>query len=284
MKNLDPILMICFARSGGTLLSRILKTNTDNIILSEIGTKLGISSQNDVLSSSLAIKDQLSNWYKISVNGNNTSEIIKNLNDFCIKNNRRLIIRDWVYNDYVPNKYNHFKPSNLLTSYYNYKKILSNLNIFALVRNPIDILLSMDEDINHFSNFYLEYAKDLIRNNIRIFRYENLASNTADTIIHINKFTGNAINHKSSLWNTISQITGDVQSGFTSRGNRSKNIIKFKRKWISSSKRVLINNNQKLKYLSTAFGYSFLYEDEEFQTFLDFISEKLINKFYSFYS
>ncbi len=279
-KNTKIVVIINFARSGGTLLARVLGMLPNVILASEINPLLGVSPAHQAINPAEALKQQMREWYSITLCGDSFLEVVSNLTQHCSRLNMNLIIRDWTFLDFRKNKLNQWNCS------YQFKNIeslgkVSDLVVFAFVRDAIDVYLSHGGDINDFSEDYLLYVKKLVSLKIPIVKYENLASNPNDTVKIICGMTGIEFSTTYQNYFTNFKCTGDTQSGNVSRGVRNNNISLLPRKWLTKKKRMIVNSCDNLMQANQLLGYPVSYDNRNIETYCQMINRKIRNRYYA---
>lgn len=230
--------MSCWPRSGGTLLNKILANSIDVIILSEINLKYKSNDEK------FSIRWQLNNWYGIKTPRHMSNiEILK----FVLESDKRkIILRSFDFVDFVPTIFNKLHPNNK-----NNNEIILNkyfkVRHFAFVRPAFDVYKSMAtsshklQDINFF--YYAKYVKELIRNRVKIFYYDDLCEKPEDTTKTIFKYLG--LDFRKSVLKKLrnDNVFGDTKNSNGSRGWNNNKIIKFGNKAINKKiKHKLINH------------------------------------------
>ncbi len=246
--------MICYARSGGTLLNQCLGLLPNVVILSELNP-LGGGAGRKRNKSYRTVWEQAKNWYNIDVNSSNFVQEIVDLKKITDARNKRLIVRDWTFVNFNPLPHNKNNPSYSLKAL----KCLKNeidLIPFAFVRDSIDVWLSRNTPpVEDFFKRYLNYVKELIKNNIKIFKYEDFCQNP-DSILkkmceYLDiKFSNNYKNYKS-----FTTVHGDIQSLKPSRGRKLNKIKLLPRKKISTDKITKLNNCKKMQKANKLLDY-----------------------------
>jgi hypothetical protein len=253
------VLMINYSRSGGTLLNKCLGVLPDAIVLSEVheqGGGWGIEKEK----SQITVWDQAKYWYNIDIEARNFIDAIKELNAYCVANKKHLIIREWTYLNFNSNNYYGNNPSNKLDT-------LAQLSpmkpiVFAFVRNSIDVWLSSGRpSIGHFFKRYLSYVDELVKANIRVFKYEDFVKDPDKILRQICDYTGLEYNPNTLRdYHRFDNVNGDVQKGEKSRGIRQREIKPLKRKRLALHEIDKINNalkmveaNRKLNYPTNYF-------------------------------
>jgi hypothetical protein len=215
-KNLKPIvIMLSYARSGGTLLNRCIASLPNTLVLSEINVEaLCPSSCN-------TIKEQAKKWYNLELKSEGFIENIEEIYKYCISKNLTLVIRDWIFGSFVPSKYNHFKPSKSLATLDAISMVFSVIP-FAFVRNSIDVWLSLQASPRTFYDknleFLYEFTKSLTNNKIKFFKYEDFCKNPIKEMKKICSYT--EINYSNLFLNyaDFKNVTGDTDLPEHSRG------------------------------------------------------------------
>lgn len=265
-------LLMCYARSGGTLISRLLGNLDDVILLSEVHPLCEEDHQKQMQHVSWQARE----WYGIELKSDNYFDRLYELSDWCNKNNKKLVIREWSFVDFTPCNINMYDPSLVSKTYEGLQSRL-NLRVVAFVRNAIDVYLSRTADLGEFAITYLNYCNYLKRNNIILVKYEEFCEN----ILLVNDILGdNSLNDSELTLAKQSRVTGDIQG--LSRGNMKKNPVKMKRRYAGFSERkkidsstVLHKSNERLEYFG---GYSSV-ERENILNHLEFIIRRKYFRF-----
>ncbi|MCK5506435.1 MAG: hypothetical protein KAJ10_14835, partial [Thermodesulfovibrionia bacterium] len=239
----DVLLMICYARSGGTLLNQCLGSLPDTVVLSEVNPLSGgvgapIKAESPY--------EQALRWYGIPLKSRDFSGSILELMEICRQKSLSLIVRDWSFVNFMPMSRNNYQaPYKFLTL--ESLKSKCNMAVFAFVRNAIDVFLSRGEEINSFSTNYLRYVKAVVNLKVPVFKYEDFCR-SPETILKSMCALG-GINFSESFWNFSSflNVNGDSQDRGKSRGGKHNKIIVLPRKRVSAQKAYCINNNEEIK-------------------------------------
>lgn len=281
------IVMICFARSGGSILNQCLGSLPNVVMMSEVNPLGGGAGKGQI--SYQTIKSQAKNWYSIDLksDGNNFVASALELEKICEKNNRQLIIRDWSYINFMPDKENNYNPPQRLLILESLKG-KCKLIPFAFVRDAIDVWISccklisiMKYDLEKFFGYYLNYIKAIIDANIPIFKYEDFTLDPGNIIKNICSYSGLQYSSSYNNFNKFDKINGDVQFGNSSRGIRQNNIKPLLRRIIPRDKIMAINQCAEIIEANSLLGYPPLYESKEaekfFEKFLDDIYYNIYN-------
>jgi hypothetical protein len=252
MINNRPFLLINYARSGGTLLNRMFGAYPNTIVLSEVNAK-GCAYNPEGLPMP-TVKDQIRNYYNIEIQNTDFAKAIHELNTIAFKTNKTLIIRDWTYID--------FNPISLYNATPTYKlETLHDLNIvkpipLALIRDTIDVWISHKcPDLDLFLSNYYKYLKELKKNKIKVFKYENLTTNPIKEFKKICQHLAIPFIDVSATYHTFNKVNGDSNKQMNSRGYDLKRIKQFKRKAIPLNKIKEINNHPLMLKCNKLFDY-----------------------------
>jgi hypothetical protein len=246
------ILLINYARSGGTILSKCLGSMDDIILISEV---------NPHQPASLSIKEQALKWYNITLKYNDYRDAVLELNDVCLKNNKHLIIRDWTFLDFTPCEQNKFEPTYRLSGL---EIIKNDIDIipFCFVRDAIDVWISRWMPPSFFINYKL-YIENIVNSGIPIFKYEDFCINPEISLKKICSTIN--INYSSNYKNYTNyhKVTGDNTNPKISRGAKNKFIQPFQRKRIPVELIRKLNANIDMIESNRLLGYSTNYYDKE---------------------
>lgn len=264
MKDKKPIItMICFARSGGTLLNKCLGVLPNTVVISEVNP-LGGGWGKEKENSFTTIKTQAKNWYNIELESNDFVENALELKEYCDKNNLYLILRDWSFVNFSSHQKNNYDPPNdfLILKYLQEK---TDILPFAFVRDSIDVWLSRGmPDVNIFFEEYSNYINKLKENNIKIFKYEDFCGSPDKEMKKICEYIGVEFNDFYKKFNNFEKVNGDVQITKGSRGGRSKKIKKLRRRIITIDKIKELNASDKMKEVNFIMKYKGDYFDNIF--------------------
>lgn len=261
MKNM--VLLLCYARSGGTIFNKVLASIKDNIVLSEVNP-LGGGSGIDIDNSCDSIKKQALDWYGISLKSDSFNENVKEIYDISIQKGKNLFIRDWSFVNFSPLKENNFNPPNKFLII-NEVKGIEHYKV-ALVRNAIDVWISRgtpDPDV--FFQEYYTYLKQLLKLQPYVIKYENFTINPVIEVKKMLKHVGHSYDIDIDISKSVNynKVNGDIQKGNDSRGNIMSTIKLLKRKKINESLIDRINNNEDLKKCNKMLGYPSLYQSSQ---------------------
>lgn len=250
-------LILCYARSGGTIINRYLSSRNDFYFLSEInplGFGTGSNSIYEIDRDSI-IQYQMKNWYNIEIQSTNFKDALYEVIKLSEKNNKFLFIRDWSIINFYPRPENEYNPSYNFEfiNFLNQNKI--QYNLFAFVRNAIDVWISRNmPPLNHFSQSYGSYLNNLLDNKIKYFKYEDFVLNNELEYVKILKFLNIPFKKIDTLSNNV---FGDVQN--KTRTNKKNKVIALRRKEIPLSKINELKDYGRLIQLNNSLGYDSIY-------------------------
>ncbi|MCG8568560.1 MAG: FkbM family methyltransferase [Spirochaetes bacterium] len=203
------IVMLNYARSGGTLLNKCLASLSNIVMLSEINPLGGGWSQAGAESYS-TVYEQAFYWYGIQLKSKGFKEAIEELEEYCASHNKILIIRDWSYINFAHCHYNAFDPPNRFLILETLSK--QNLKIFGFIRNPIDIWISQNcPEINQFTQEYFQYLKTLNNLKVPVFKYEEFATDPKKQLEKICKTINISYQDVFDKCLEYSKVNGDTQ-------------------------------------------------------------------------
>ncbi len=250
--------MICFARSGGTLLNRCLGSLPDVVIMSEVNP-LGGGWGEKKESSPNTIQEQAKQWYGIELRNNIFENSALELSNICIKNNKKLIIRDWSFINFTPHEYNNFTPPNKLLSIEKLKG-QNKLRTFAFVRDSIDVWISRGMPLTQdFFTQYSLYIDELIKNDIKIFKYENFCKNPDLEMKKICMYIDIPYSDSYKKYNDFTNVSGDVQGKQKPRSITHTKIRPVARKTIPLRKIFELNGCSQMRETNKLLGYKTSY-------------------------
>lgn len=275
--QVDVLIMLCSARSGGTLLNQCLGKMPNTVILSEVNP---IGSGGGALIKASSPYEQALRWYGIELKSKDFTGSIIELIEVCKQKELSLIIRDWSIVNFMPMSQNNYEPP------YKFLAIESlkgkcNMTVFAFVRNAIDVFISQGSELNSFSVNYLKYIKAVQDLNIPIFKFEDLCQFPERILADICALTGVEFAQSYKNFSSFLNVNGDIQVKGGSRGWREKKIVILPRKRIGSKKVCSINQCEDIVTANKLLGYPGKYEDAHIESVFSFIFRKyqsLINR------
>jgi len=277
------VMMICFARSGGTVLNQCLGSLPNVIMLSEVHPLVEDWSNEKM--SPRTIKHQAKNWYQIDLKSSGFVESVLELEEICQRSGRQLIIRDWTFGGYFPFDKNPSPPADKLLSL---ETLEGKCEVvpFCFVRDAIDVWISLalrlPVEMQTFFVQCLKYAQDVKTRNIPVFKYEDFVRNSEDIIHQICRCVGLEFSDSWKNYISYDKVTGDTKFDRLSRGRRSNIIRRLPRRRLSKKKIIEINQCEEMKRANELLGYPTSYYGVEQESMFSAISEKC-NRFISRY-
>ena len=227
-------LMVCFARSGGTILNRCLGSLPDVVIMSEVNPVWSGSGDDADLST---VRTQAKQWYNIDLRSENYTDSILELEEICNKEGKHLVIRDWPFINFVPFPFNNMKPAGSLVAI---EELTGKCDFkaFAFVRDAIDVWISRgaDPDVESFFNEYLAYVKAVVATGMPVFKYEDFCSDPDSIMKEICEYTGIPYSESYRNYASFVNAKGDIERTSPSRGAKKDFIRPLKRKLLSAKK------------------------------------------------
>ena len=182
-----------YARSGATLLNRLLAAIKDVVVMSEV-----LCNHKGAVIPSMVSGDiwhQALHWYDIRLKNKDYIPSILELEEICQKTGRHLIIREWTTGSYLWQDESfppHIKPPYSLYTFRHLPR--EQTQAFTLTRNALDVcksyLLTIATSLNtsfspedeqqfnneysYFKSHYCDYARDMGHSGIPFYRYEDL--------------------------------------------------------------------------------------------------------------
>ncbi len=194
--------MLSYARSGGTLLNRCLGSFDDVVMLSEVNPMDNGNRKMDAAK-------QCAAWYGIEIQSKEFKGIISECNDWCSKNNRKLIVRDWSTVNFRKMDKNHFRPPNKFLIIDELKEV-SELKIFTLVRNPIDIFIGAGSEMVALEGYAGFVKEAMARRDNKIIKYEDLCRTPDDVMKDLCDYISHPYSEQWKLFYRNFKATGDI--------------------------------------------------------------------------
>lgn len=220
------IVIVGFARCGVTLINRYLASDKQLVCLAEINSRYVCPTEPNT------VRNQLKDWYNVSVESGSTVEELRSAFKFCESSHKTLLVRDWSFGSFVPLKYNDFNPSLKLNTLDDIKSSLNfHVNVFAVVRNPVDVWLSMNNSVKTFHDKKLEgynnFVDDVLQRKIPTFKYEDFCNNKNKVLNDIYKIIGREMPSDLTL---SPNVIGDINYPSSSRGAGENNAFMLERR------------------------------------------------------
>lgn len=251
----ELVIVLAYARSGGTLLNKCLASNPNNVVLSEVnplGGGWGQRKENSFTTPG----EQAYHWYGIRLLNSGFLESIIELNEICQQNGKNLIIRDWSFVNFSPHALNEYEPPNKFLTY----ELLKDCQpkVIGYVRNSVDVWLSRGrKNLTSFATEYDCFIKTLFSTTTSIYKYEDLTREPVEFInkLHLACNLGSyQLNETQAL--AQSNVNGDTQLGKQSRAYNLNKIKSLPRRSINKKEIKELILNGKLLSLNRLMGYS----------------------------
>jgi len=258
------VVMICFARSGGTVVNQCLASLPGVVMLSEVNP-LGGGWGKEGRDSPQTVKAQAKQWYDIDLEANDFIESILELEAICAKDGRYLVIRDWPFVNFVAHESNRNSPPNRLLTI---EALAEKTEIipFVLVRDAIDVWASRGNSPDEFFPSYLQFAQAV--EGMKFFKFEDFGRRPGEVIRQICEYSGLPFSDAWSNYASYLKVSGDVQVKGGSRGARQSWIKPLRRRRKSSSEIRAVNASPEMKAANEIFGYPTSYEAAERESWL----------------
>lgn len=258
----NATLIICYARSGGTILNKCLGCLPNTVVLSEVNP-LGCGSGKKK-TEFRTINDQAKKWYNINLKSYNFTNSIIELYNICKKRKKHLIIRDWSFINFAPGPQNNFHPPNKLLTFELLKNKI-NLKTFVFIRDSIDVCLSRGKNPKKFFKKYKNYLDEIFKNNLPTIKYEDFCQNPKNTINEICKIAGLEYSENWQNFYNYKNVNGDIQLEKISRGANLKKIKIIPRKLTTKKIIDSIENNENMIKLNRLLGYPIKYNNKNIE-------------------
>ena len=249
-------IMLCFTRSGGTVLNQCLGSLPDVVIMSEVNP-LGGGWGKEEENSFTTIKAQAKEWYNIDLDHDEDdfAGCAVELSQKC----KHLILRDWSFSNFFPNMGLSVEDEKDVFVPINSFLILDELRAecdfkpFAFVRNGIDAYLSKKGKLYWFAESYLRYVQELLHLGIPIYKYEDFCLSPERILKDICLYAGLPYKDVFTVYSKFTTVNGDVQG--ESRGNRQNRIISLPRLEVTPRVMADIYNCAELQEANKLLGY-----------------------------
>ena len=252
------ILMLCYSRSGGTLLNRVLGALPNTVVVSEVSEYGG--GQGKLKDKSFTtIQEQSKFWFDIELEEEHYYDAIKELNEKCNRKGKTLVLREWTWIHFNKHKKLANIPSRNLETFQNLIGSENlNLKSFVLLRNPVDVWLSSGTPSSRtFFAKYIEYCNSIKKSKLKMFYYEDLLNDPEKFTKELCDFTGLKFSESYQQFYAYDKVNGDSQKSH-SRGYESTSIKKFSRKKMPIKYCVSLLLNHQFRHAMKLTNYSIL--------------------------
>ena len=253
---MSVVIMICFARSGGTVLNQCLGSLPNVVILSELNPLGGGGGQG----APRTVRAQAQDWYQIELESDEFAEGILELEEICRRENRHLIVRDWSFVNFAPWRLNDWDPPNRLLTLEALRG-KCKLVPFAFVRDSIDVWISRGVPVERFFPSYLRYAKTILKGDLPIYKYETFCRTPGELIHDICEYAGLEYSDSWKNYESFTTVNGDVQIPGGSRGMKQGKIKLLPRRRIPYEQIVAVNRSFEMIEANSLLGYPTDYYD-----------------------
>jgi hypothetical protein len=252
--------MLCFARSGGTVLNKCLGCLPDVVILSEVNP-LGGSWGKRGKDSLTTVKAQAEGWYGIDLDSdeNDFAGCVVELSQKC----KHLILRDWSFVNFFPNMGMTLIDDKIELEPPNKFLILDELEgkcdvkPFAFVRDGIDVYLSRGGKLHQFAEVYLNYINELVRLEIPVCRYEDFCVAPDSILKDICAYADLPYTDVLTQYPEFTKVHGDILQ--SSRGMKQGKIAPLERIKVSNHIIADMNDCVNLQLANKLLGYPISY-------------------------
>lgn len=167
------VVLVGYARCGVTVLNRYLASDSRLVCLSEINSKFVCPTEPNTP------REQMRRWYGTEIDAGTIVDEIAAVAALCDRTNRTLLVRDWSFGSFTPLRYNNFEPSKTFNTLDDLNAVFDGeVVVMALVRDPVDVWLSMRNSAKTFHDrelaYYRDFAAEVMRRGIPVFKYEDL--------------------------------------------------------------------------------------------------------------
>lgn len=269
------IVMICFARSGGTILNQCLGSLPNTMIISEVSPLAGNWRKGNIFVGT--IKEQAKHWYDIDLKSNGFVESALELAEICERTGRWLVIRDWTFGGYFPSKNKPDSPPDKLLTL---EALDGKCKVcpFCFVRDSIDIWMSltrrMDIEMETFFAQYLKYIQDIKVRNITVFKYEDFVRRPEETIRQICQYAGLEFSDSWKNYMSYGKVIGDTVFDPHSRGRKAGTIRVIPRRRLAKKRIIDLNRCKEMIRANELLGYPTSYYAVEQESKASAISER----------
>lgn len=246
------LILLGYARSGITLINRYLAADPRLICLSEINSRYKCPTLPNT------IRDQLREWYNMSVESNTFSGALAELFDTLIAG-RAVVLRDWSFGSFINFRHNNFQPSMTLNTIDDTDTVFPGMFEKAcFVRNPIDVWLSMKSSEKTFHDNTLEgyylFTQDILTRNIKVATYESFCDNPNQALSAL--YTTLAL--PSSRHLALSdKVTGDINYPNSSRGAAKATAEVLPVRGLTPSDAIYLTRNTYCREICRLLNYPF---------------------------
>lgn len=243
--------LLCYARSGGTLFSKFVASQKNIIFLSEVNPN-----HNAVDSPAQQVK----NWYGWEIDDSlNYQNQVHAIYQKGQNENKELVIRDFSFIDFTPHKLNSFKPAGKFTILDAIQKI-APIKVLGFTRNAIDVWISRGCPPK-FSEGYLKFGEELVKHNYPIVKYEDFCEKPESLLIECSKLWDLPEFNFNPEFIYYSKVTGDNLLKNPSRGTKLEIVKPLKRELIAPSLARIALADRNMQRANKLLGYPHIFDD-----------------------
>lgn len=246
------LIIVGYARSGVTVLNRCLAGDDRLICLSEINTRVICPTQPN------KPHEQVKGWYGLDIKNRSILDEVGEILNYSNNTGKSIILRDWSFGSFVEFRHNNFKPTGTLSTIDDIiEKFPDKFEVVAMVRNPVDIWLSMRYSEKTFYDkelkYLLRFVEDILERQIPIIKYEDFCSSPKKILDDIYEIID--IEAPKEIFLSMNVI-GDINYPSSSRGATLYDVMPMARREISNEDSIFLNEHTYVKKISTLLGYT----------------------------
>ncbi|HEV59280.1 MAG TPA: hypothetical protein ENN87_17560 [Phycisphaerales bacterium] len=245
------VLMICYARSGGTLLNRCLGALPGVVILSEVHP-LGGGTGAPGTPALTTVRDQAAAWYGITLQSEDFVENLVEIENHCDRRGLHLVMREWSFLNFTPCPENDHRPPNRLVTLEALRERCL-VRPFAFVRDAIDVWLSRSVPLEEFAEPYRRYVQALVDSQVPIFRYEDFCRDPDNQMRHLCDACELPFSGAYRQYEQFTHVNGDVQG--PSRGRKQGGFAILPRRRIGPAQRARLRACAAIRRANELLGY-----------------------------
>lgn len=256
-------MIICYARSGGTILNKCLGSLPGVFILSEVSplNEYALVAGATCVDERITVHKQAHDWLKIELGSYDYVANVQVIKEHCAKTGIKLLIRDWTFACFEPIPINEYAPPERLLNLQKLSEI-SEVTAFAFVRDSIDVWISRGKPpIKQFFLCYEKYVDAILASDICIFKYEDFCREPKVVVRRICKYTGLVYSDDFlDKYHDYRWVIGDEQVSGGSRGKNERKIVPLPRKRIARNQIHELNASREMARANEKLGYATYYE------------------------
>jgi hypothetical protein len=261
--------MLCYARSGGTLLNRCLGSIPGVVMMSEVNPCREPDRKNPLKT----IQAQARAWYGIELSSAGFADSALELAAICRIRGEHLVIRDWSIVNFACGKESKGNPARRLMAHETLRDRCRLLS-FAFVRDAIDVWIATGCKETFPAN-YLSYAKAVVAADVPVFKYEDLCADADTTLRRICACCQIPFSADYREYARYTKVTGDIATPIASRGSRHGKIVPLPRRRLPAAMVRQINGNRNIAEANALFGYDPRYEGRPRESLGGMLAERI---------